>query len=107
MCIRDSFAASRARAAVCAFSMMVRATCGFSSKKAVSYTHLASHDHMVFPGMVYISHPSEYGTLYTKNELERLSAAVSYTHLDVYKRQDISKATKSSARWLKLFSALV
>ena len=34
----------------------------------------ASHDHMVFPGMVYISHPSEYGTLYTKNELERISA---------------------------------
>ena len=33
-----------------------------------------SHDHMVFPGMVYISHPSEYGTLYTKNELERISA---------------------------------
>ena len=33
-----------------------------------------NHDHMVFPGMVYISHPSEYGTLYTKNELERLSA---------------------------------
>ena len=33
-----------------------------------------SHNHMVFPGMVYISHPSEYGTLYTKNELERLSA---------------------------------
>ena len=22
----------------------------------------ANHDHMVFPGMVYISHPSEYGT---------------------------------------------
>ena len=34
-----------------------------------------SHNHMVFPGMVYISHPSEYGTLYTKNELERISAA--------------------------------
>ena len=33
-----------------------------------------SHNHMVFPGMVYISHPSEYGTLYTKNELERISA---------------------------------
>ena len=33
----------------------------------------ASHDHMVFPGMVYISHPSEYGTVYTKNELERIS----------------------------------
>ena len=33
-----------------------------------------SHNHMVFPGMVYISHPSEYGTLYTKNELECISA---------------------------------
>ena len=29
-------------------------------------------DHLVFPGMVYISHPSEYGTLYTKQELEDL-----------------------------------
>lgn len=33
-----------------------------------------NHNHMVFPGMVYISHPSEYGTVYTKNELERISA---------------------------------
>lgn len=32
-----------------------------------------SHDHMVFPGMVYISHPTEYGTLYTKDELTRIS----------------------------------
>lgn len=32
------------------------------------------HDHMVFPGMVYISHPTEYGTLYTLEELEALSA---------------------------------
>ncbi len=32
-----------------------------------------SHDHMVFPGMVYISHPTEYGTLYTKEELTKLS----------------------------------
>ena len=31
-------------------------------------------DHLVFPGMVYISHPSEYGTLYTKAELEELHA---------------------------------
>lgn len=28
-----------------------------------------NHEHMVFPGMVYISHPTEYGTLYTKQEL--------------------------------------
>ena len=26
----------------------------------------SNHDHMVFPGMVYISHPTEYGTLYTQ-----------------------------------------
>ncbi len=32
-----------------------------------------SYEHMVFPGMVYISHPTEYGTLYTKSELEALS----------------------------------
>ena len=33
----------------------------------------ASYDHMVFPGMVYISHPTEYGTLYTKAELKSLA----------------------------------
>ena len=33
-----------------------------------------NHDHMVFPGMVYISHPTEYGTLYTKKELTDISA---------------------------------
>ncbi len=32
-----------------------------------------SYDHMVFPGMVYISHPTEYGTLYSLRELEALS----------------------------------
>ena len=33
-----------------------------------------NHEHMVFPGMVYISHPTEYGTLYTKKELTEISA---------------------------------
>lgn len=33
-----------------------------------------SHSHMVYPGMVYISHPTEYGTLYTKAEMEAISA---------------------------------
>ena len=32
-----------------------------------------SYEHMVFPGMVYISHPTEYGTLYSKKELEDLA----------------------------------
>ena len=33
----------------------------------------ADHEHIVQPGMVYISHPTENGTLYTKEELEALS----------------------------------
>lgn len=33
-----------------------------------------NHEHMVHPGTVYISHPSEYGTLYTLDELEALRA---------------------------------
>lgn len=38
-----------------------------------SYWGDENHEHMVFPGMVYISHPTEYGTLYTKAELEALA----------------------------------
>ena len=34
----------------------------------------ANHDHMVFPGMVYISHPTENGTIYSKSELQELYA---------------------------------
>lgn len=33
-----------------------------------------NNEHMVFPGIVYISHPTEYGTLYTKNELTKISS---------------------------------
>lgn len=32
----------------------------------------SSYDHMVFPGMVYISFPTEYGTVYTKEEMAAL-----------------------------------
>ncbi len=31
-----------------------------------------NHEHEVFPGMVYISYPTEYGTLYTKDELSEI-----------------------------------
>ena len=31
-------------------------------------------EHMVRPGMVYLSHPTEYGTLYTRAELEAIAA---------------------------------
>ena len=34
----------------------------------------ANHEHMTFPGMVYLSHPTEYGTLYTREELSRIAA---------------------------------
>ncbi len=34
----------------------------------------ANHEHMVFPGLVYVSHPTEYGTLYTKQELSDIAA---------------------------------
>lgn len=33
----------------------------------------ANNDHMVFPGMVYLSHPTEYGTLYSRKELQAIS----------------------------------
>ncbi|MDT3426887.1 threonine aldolase [Paenibacillus forsythiae] len=32
-----------------------------------------THEHMVQPGLVYISHPTENGTTYSKSELEELS----------------------------------
>lgn len=32
-----------------------------------------NNSHMVLPAMVYISQPTEYGTLYSRNELERIS----------------------------------
>ena len=44
----------------------------------------ASHDHMVKPGMVYISHPTEFGSLYTKDELQKLSEVCRKHHLYLY-----------------------
>ena len=35
----------------------------------------AAHEHMVQPGMVYLSNPTEFGTLYNKDELTALSNA--------------------------------
>jgi threonine aldolase len=40
--------------------------------------------HMVEPGLVYISHPSEYGTLYTKSELEDLHSVCHKYHLPLF-----------------------
>lgn len=44
----------------------------------------ANHDHMVFPGMVYISHPTEFGTLYTAQELKALADVCKAYDLPLY-----------------------
>ena len=33
----------------------------------------ANHEHMVFPGMVYLSQPTEYGTLYSQAEMQAIA----------------------------------
>ncbi len=43
-----------------------------------------NHEHMVFPGMVYISQPTEYGTLYSKNELSQISAVCRKNRIPLY-----------------------
>ncbi len=43
-----------------------------------------NHEHMVFPGMVYISQPTESGTLYSKNELKALSDICKKNNIPLY-----------------------
>lgn len=43
-----------------------------------------NHEHMVFPGMVYLSHPTEYGTLYNKKELEEVSEICQEFEIPLY-----------------------
>ena len=43
------------------------------------YWQDASHQHFVYPGMVYISYPTEFGTLYTKRELVSWPASAAGT----------------------------
>lgn len=43
-----------------------------------------SYEHMVFPGMVYISHPTEYGTLYTKQELTEIKEVCKQFQIPLY-----------------------
>ncbi len=49
-------------------------TAGAIEKALRAFHEDANRDHMVRPGMVYLSHPTEYGTLYTMDELEVISA---------------------------------
>ena len=43
-----------------------------------------TYEHMVAPGMVYISHPTELGTLYSLSELEELSAVCRKAGIPLY-----------------------
>ena len=43
-----------------------------------------TYEHMVAPGMLYISHPTEYGTLYTLRELEDLSRVCREAGIPLY-----------------------
>lgn len=43
-----------------------------------------NHAHMVHPGMVYISHPTEYGTLYSKRELTDLHSVCRRFQIPLY-----------------------
>ena len=43
-----------------------------------------THEHMVFPGMVYLSYPAEYGTLYSKKELADIAEVCHRFHIPLY-----------------------
>jgi threonine aldolase len=44
----------------------------------------ANHDHMVMPGMVYLSQPTEYGTMYSLNELKEMRSVCDRFGLKLY-----------------------
>ena len=48
------------------------------------YEKDVNHDHTVMPGMVYLSQPTEYGTLYSREELSAISALCREKHLPLY-----------------------
>lgn len=43
-----------------------------------------NREHMVYPGMAYISYPTEYGTIYSKNELENLYSVCKKYDIPLY-----------------------
>lgn len=49
-----------------------------------SHTNDLNREHMVQPGMVYISYPTECGTLYTKQELEALYSVCKNNNVPLY-----------------------
>ena len=62
----------------------VSATAGELEAYIASFWADGSHEHMVFPGAVYISHPTEYGTIYSKAELTAISAVCRRYEIPLY-----------------------
>lgn len=44
----------------------------------------ATYPHMVFPGLLYLSYPTEYGTLYTKGELTEIRAVCNQRNIPIF-----------------------
>lgn len=68
-----------------------------------------SKDHMVYPGMVYISHPTEYGTLYKKNELKDIYKVCKKYKIPLYidgARLGYGLVSKESDMTIKEFAKL-
>lgn len=57
-----------------------------SQVKVIYDTHWADpdHEHIVQPGMVYISHPTENGTIYSKKELQEIHAVCNECQLPLF-----------------------
>ena len=65
------------------------------------------HEHIVQPGMVYISHPTENGTIYTKSELEDISASCREWGIPLFMDgARIGYGIAASARWAATGDAL-
>ena len=59
--------------------------CASDIEKCISdWEEDESREHMVFPGMVYLSFPTEYGTLYTKEELQSISEVCRRYRIPLY-----------------------
>ena len=43
-----------------------------------------NHEHMVFPGMLYLTHPTEFGTIYTRSELTEIAGVCREYHLPLF-----------------------
>jgi threonine aldolase len=57
---------------------------GDVAKYLEDYYNDPNHEHMVMPGMVYLSHPTEYGTLYSKAELQAFRSVCDKYGISLY-----------------------